>query len=206
MLLDYDQRAKVAIRLGRAYTHKWASTMDKTTWSWSSMVEAVRAHVGDNPLKRAPKIDDESVRWTHQQTQWKVDADGAEVVFHRGFVEAAVLTAYSDDLGPAIMLRLPKVSTLDQSDDWWRIDRAFTAVCTQLWSWCYQMPAPEIACDLLRKKLDSDDLVLLYRPGSMQALNADLSIAPKCNAFLQEAIGKSFLTEWHKIKRVPVAH
>lgn len=188
MNVDEDILGRMAIRLGRAYSHGWAKDIPKAApWSWSMMT----LYIGQSLSTRLPKVDQErsTVSYDHSSSHWTFSPGKVEVTFDDRKSEGhigVVRLGYDHLNEPYLHVRIEDASAMTDSRAW-RMDRAITSLSCGPWRPLYTLPPLAVLCTALKRYLPKCPMNLYYRTGDVriEAVGVPLGAeeAEACAAF-----------------------
>jgi hypothetical protein len=149
MQLERDTLARMAIRLGRAYSQSWAKAIGKDQrWDWETCKKAIES----SPAQRVPMLtEDPSIRHNHSSTEWVFDDRRAQVEFYDRLARAyiGVAACNVDAFGePVLVVRVESPQRMVDGQ-LWRFDKAITSLSCDKWKPLYSLPPLSVIWSVL---------------------------------------------------------
>ncbi|NBW09317.1 MAG: hypothetical protein EBR82_14960 [Caulobacteraceae bacterium] len=149
MQLERDTLARMAIRLGRAYSQSWAKAITKDQrWDWETCKNAIES----SPAQRVPTLtEDPSIRHNHSSTEWVFDDRRAQVEFYDRTANAyiGVVKCSTNAFGePVIVVRVESPHRMVDGQ-LWRFDKAITSLSCDKWKPLYSLPPLSVIWSVL---------------------------------------------------------
>lgn len=165
MQIERDTMARMAIRLGRAYSQSWAKAITKDQrWDW----ETCKASIAASTAQRVPTLtEDPSIRHNHSSTEWTFDDRRAQVEFYDRAANAYIgIAACSIDAhgDPVLVVRVESPHRMVDGQIW-RFDRAITSLSCDRWKPLYSLPPLSVIWSVLGAP-PSCPVTFYYRIGS----------------------------------------
>lgn len=187
----HDLIGRLAIRLGRAFRHKWATEIPRdAVWDWSTAQRAIRAATN----KTVPKIDGCDLTYNVGQTHWLLTPD--DIVVHcddrelgtRARIEARV----DETFGPVLEVWLASLAGFDHFE-LSRFDRVITSLSEGPWKPLHRLTPLAVIVQALPEYLPTEPSTLVYTEGRI------ISSAPELDAAMKRA-GLRFFTQWERMR------
>lgn len=185
-----DLIGRLAIRLGRAFRHKWALDIPRdAVWDWNTTQRAIRAATN----KTVPKLDGYDVAYHGGQTHWLLTPDAVVVHCHdrelgpRARIEARV----DETFGPVLEVWLASLAGLDHFE-LSRFDKVITSLSEGPWKPLHRLTPLAVIVQALPEYLPTEPSTLVYTEGRI------ISSAPELNAAMTRA-GHRFFTQWERM-------
>lgn len=186
-----DLVGRLAIRLGRAFKHKWATEIPRdAVWNWLTAEKAIRAATN----KTVPKIDGFDLTYNVGQTHWLLTPDDIVVrcddrdLGTRARVEARV----DETLGPVLEVWLASLAGFDEFE-LSRFDRCLTSLSEGPWKPLHRLTPIAVIVQALPEYLPVEPSMLVYVEGRI------ISNDPELNAAMTRA-GVRFFTQWERMR------
>lgn len=185
-----DLIGRLAIRLGRAFRHKWATEIPRDAiWNWLTAEKAIRAATN----KTVPKLDGFDVTYNVGQTHWLLTPDA--VVVHcddrelgtRARIEARV----DETFGPVLEVWLASLAGFDHFE-LSRFDKVITSLSEGPWKPLHRLTPLAVIVQALPEYLPTEPSTLVYTEGRIISSDAEL------NAAMTRA-GHRFFTQWERM-------
>lgn len=186
-----DLIGRLAIRLGRAFRHKWATEIPRDAiWNWLTAEKAIRAATN----KTVPKLDGFDVTYNVGQTHWLLTPDA--VVVHcddrdlgtRARIEARV----DETFGPVLEVWLASLAGFDHFE-LSRFDKVITSLSEGPWKPLHRLTPLAVIVQALPEYLPTEPSTLVYTEGRIISSDAGL------NAAMTRA-GVRFFTQWERMR------
>lgn len=186
-----DLIGRLAIRLGRAFKHKWATEIPRdAVWNWLTAEKAIRAATN----KTVPKLDGYDVTYNVGQTRWLLTPDA--VVVHcddrelgtRARIEARV----DETFGPVLEVWLASLAGFDHFE-LSRFDKVITSLSEGPWKPLHRLTPLAVIVQALPEYLPTEPSTLVYTEGRIISSDAEL------NAAMTRA-GVRFFTQWERMR------
>lgn len=186
----HDLIGRLAIRLGRAFRHKWATEIPRdAVWNWLTAEKAIRAATN----KTVPKLDGYDVTYNIGQTHWLLTPD--VVVVHcddrelgtRARIEARV----DETFGPVLDVWLASLAGFDHFE-LSRFDKVITSLSEGPWKPLHRLTPLAVIVQALPEYLPTEPSTLVYTEGRIISSDAEL------NAAMTRA-GVRFFTQWERM-------
>ena len=186
-----DLIGRLAIRLGRAFRHKWATEIPRDAiWNWLTAEKAIRAATN----KTVPKLDGYDVTYNVGQTHWLLTPDA--VVVHcddrelgtRARIEARV----DETFGPVLEVWLASLAGFDHFE-LSRFDKVITSLSEGPWKPLHRLTPLAVIVQALPEYLPTEPSTLVYTEGRIISSDAEL------NAAMTRA-GVRFFTQWERMR------
>ena len=189
-MIPPDLVGRLAIRLGRAFRHKWALDIPRdAVWDWTTAQRAVRSATN----RTVPRIDGYDVAYHGGQTHWLLTP--GSVVVHcddrelgtRARIEARV----DETLGPVLEVWLASLSGFDHFE-LSRFDRVITSLSEGPWKPLHRLTPLAVIVQALPEYLPVGESTLVYVEDRIISSDAGL------NAAMTRA-GHRFFTRWERM-------
>lgn len=186
-----DLVGRLAIRLGRAFKHKWATEIPRdAVWNWLTAEKAIRAATN----RTVPKLDGYDVTYNVGQTHWLLTPDA--VVVHcddrelgtRARIEARV----DETFGPVLEVWLASLAGFDHFE-LSRFDKVITSLSEGPWKPLHRLTPLAVIVQALPEYLPTEPSTLVYTEGRIISSDAEL------NAAMTRA-GVRFFTQWERMR------
>jgi len=186
-----DIIGRLAIRLGRAFRHKWATEIPRDAiWNWLTAEKAIRSATN----KTVPKLDGYDLAYNVGQTHWLLTPDTIVVrcddreLGTRARVEARV----DETLGPVLEVWLATLAGFDEFE-LSRFDKVITSLSEGPWKPLHRLTPIAVIVQALPEYLPTEPSTLVYVDGRI------ISSDPELNAAMTRA-GVRFFTQWERMR------
>ena len=185
-----DLIGRLAIRLGRAFKHKWATEIPRdAVWDWNTAQRAIRSATN----RTVPKLDGFDMTYNVGQTHWLLTPD--DIVVHcddrelgtRARIEARV----DETLGPVLEVWLASLAGFDHFE-LSRFDKVITSLSEGPWKPLHRLTPLAVIVQALPEYLPTEPSTLVYTEGRIISSDAEL------NAAMTRA-GVRFFTQWERM-------
>jgi hypothetical protein len=160
-MIDADTAGRIAIRLGRAFSQKWAKAIPSDAkWNW----ETAQNYAQWVPSQRPVKVDGDTISFRHRNssTSWEVSPTCVRVeCVAKGDGLQALVEANIIDGIPLVIAILPSFGSM-QPADIWRADRAITSVCAGPWQSLHRLTPLSVIAQALPEYVPSEPARLTY--------------------------------------------
>lgn len=179
MRIDADTLARMAIRLGRAYSQLWAKSIAKgQSWDWDCAKHAIDT----STAQRLPDLDEKRCRITydHGSSHWMLTQERVQIDFWDRNAQGYIghVTCQVDALGaPVISVRVESPRRLVDGQIW-RVDKAVTSLSTERWQPLYSLPPLQVIWTALGADVIPDCPVTLYYRLASDGPTIDLAGVP----------------------------
>lgn len=186
----HDLIGRLAIRLGRAFRHKWATEIPRdAVWNWLTAEKAIRSATN----RTVPKLDGFDVAYYGGQTHWLLTPDA--VVVHcddrelgtRARIEARV----DETFGPVLEVWLASLAGFDHFE-LSRFDKVITSLSEGPWKPLHRLTPLAVIVQALPEYLPTEPSTLVYTEGRI------ISSSPELDAAMTRA-GVRFFTQWERM-------
>lgn len=186
-----DLIGRLAIRLGRAFKHKWATEIPRDTiWNWSTATQALAS--ARSP--KAPYVDDEgTIVYDTGSTHWVLSTEYVAVECNdkekgpRCRIDARI----DETFGPVLEVWLASLAGFDHFE-LSRFDRCLTSLSEGPWKPLHRLTPLAVIVQALPEYLPTEPASLVYTDGRIISSDAEL------NAAMARA-GHRFFTQWERI-------
>ena len=185
-----DLIGRLAIRLGRAFRHKWATEIPRdAVWNWFTAEKAIRSATN----RTVPNLDGYDLTYNVGQTHWLLTPDDIVVrcddreLGTRCRVEARV----DETLGPVLEVWLASLSGFDHFE-LGRFDKVLTSLSEGPWKPLHRLTPLAVIVQALPEYLPTEPSMLVYTDGRIISGDAEL------NAAMARA-GTRFFTQWERM-------
>ena len=190
-IISQDLVGRLAIRLGRAFRHKWALDIPRDTiWNWST---ATRALTSARSTK-APHVDDEgTIVYDTGSTRWVLSTEYVAVECNdkekgpRCRIDARI----DETFGPVLDVWLASLASFEERE-LWRFDRGITSLSEGPWKPLHRLTPLVVIVQALPEYLPVGASTLAYVEGRI------ISSAPELDAAMKRA-GIRFFTQWERM-------
>lgn len=186
-----DLIGRLAIRLGRAFKHKWATEIPRdAVWNWLTAEKAIRATTN----KTVPKLDGYDLTYNVGQTHWLLTPDDIVVrcddreLGTRCRVEARV----DETLGPVLEVWLASLAGFDHFE-LSRFDRVITSLSEGPWKPLHRLTPLAVIVQALPEYLPTEASSLVYTDGRIASSYEPLETAIR-------RAGVRFVNEWERMR------
>lgn len=186
-----DLIGRLAIRLGRAFKHKWATEIPRdAVWNWLTAEKAIRAATN----RTVPKLDGFDVTYNVGQTHWLLTPDDIVVCCDdrelgtRARIEARV----DETLGPVLEVWLASLAGFDHFE-LSRFDRVITSLSEGPWKPLHKLTPIAVIVQAFPEYLPTEPSTLIYTEGRI------ISSSPELDAAMTRA-GHRFFTQWERMR------
>lgn len=187
-MINADTVGRIAIRLGRAFSQKWAKAIPSDAeWNWETAQNYARFVTSQRP----PKVDGDMISFKHRSssTSWRVSpACVAVECVAKGEGLQALVEAHIIDEMPIVIVILPNFAAMEPADIW-RADRAITSVCAGPWQPLHRLTPLSVIAQTLPEYVPSEPTQLSYVGDHIIASHAPLHDA-------MHRGGARFFTAW----------
>ena len=186
-----DLIGRLAIRLGRAFRHKWATEIPRdAVWNWLTAEKAIRSATN----KTVPKIDGYDLTYNVGQTHWLLTPDDIVVrcddreLGTRARIEARV----DETFGAVLEVWLASLAGFDHFE-LSRFDKVITSLSEGPWKPLHRLTPLAVIVQALPEYLPTEPSTLVYTEGRI------ISSAPELDAAMKRA-GIRFFTQWERMR------
>lgn len=186
-----DLIGRIAIRLGRAFRHKWATEIPRdAVWNWLTAEKAIRATTN----KTVPKLDGYDLTYNVGQTHWLLTPDDIVVrcddreLGTRCRVEARV----DETLGPVLEVWLASLAGFDEFE-LSRFDKVITSLSEGPWKPLHRLPPIRLVVQAFPEYLPTEASSLVYADGRIASSYEPLETAIR-------RAGVRFVNEWERMR------
>ena len=191
MNISSDLVGRLAIRLGRAFRHKWALDIPRDTiWNWSTATQALAS--ARSP--KAPHVDDEgTIVYDTGSTRWVLSTEYVAVECNdkekgpRCRIDARI----DETFGPVLEVWLASLADFEERE-LWRFDRCLTSLSEGPWKPLHRLTPLIVIVQALPEYLPVGASTLVYVEGRI------ISSAPELDAAMKRA-GIRFFTQWERM-------
>ena len=160
-MIESDTVGRIAIRLGRAFSQKWAKAIpNDTEWNW----ETAKNYAQFVPSQRPPSVDGDAISFRHRSssTSWEVSPTRVRVeCVAKGEGLQALVEANIIDGMALVIAILPSFARMEAADIW-RADRAITSVCAGPWQSLHRLTPLSVISQALPEHVPSEPSRVTY--------------------------------------------
>ena len=187
-----DLIGRLAIRLGRAFRHKWALDIPRDTiWNWSTATHALAS--ARSP--KAPHVDDEgTIVYDTGSTRWVLSTEYVAVECNdkekgpRCRIDARI----DETFGPVLEVWLASLAGFDHFE-LSRFDKVITSLSEGPWKPLHRLTPLAVIVQALPEYMPTEPSTLIYTEGRI------ISNDPELNAAMTRA-GVRFFTQWERMR------
>lgn len=186
-----DLVGRLAIRLGRAFRHKWALDIQRDTiWNWSTAEQALAS--ARSP--KAPHVDDEgTIVYDTGSTRWVLSTEYVAVECNdkkegpRCRIDARI----DETFGPVLEVWLASLADFEERE-LWRFDRCLTSLSEGPWKPLHRLTPLAVIVQALPEYLPTGPSTLVYVDERIISNAIDLNRA-------MARAGLRFFTQWERM-------